>query len=174
MRNTVDGGIQSSCLGMDVWDIPKPRYTTNLNKTVHHYPIKFSMSRVEDLLVTNNLWRKKKKRKHFQIEQSNSDFIEFNKPPKKIFQHDHRGLIVAVCKEDGGVLDVGVSGITTQQLRGKLNVPSIRSANNLSSTLQHFYCFEDKDYDCLCEAYPNGLLLKEGQDYAEQIDEVIK
>jgi hypothetical protein len=40
--------------------------------------------------------------------------------------------------------------------------------------LQHCYCFEDEDYDCLCEAYPNGLLLKEGQDYAEQIDEVIK
>jgi hypothetical protein len=74
---------------MDVWDIPKPRYTTNLNKTVHHYPIKPSMSGVEDLLVTNNLWRKKKKRKRFQIEQSNSDFVEFNKPPKKIFQHDH-------------------------------------------------------------------------------------
>jgi hypothetical protein len=29
-------------------------------------------------------------------------------------------------------------------------------------------------HDCLCEAYPNGLLLQEGQDYAEQIDEVIK
>ncbi len=57
-RNTVDGGIQSSRLGMDVWDIPKPRYTKNLNKTVHHYPIKPSMSGVEDLLVTNNCWRK--------------------------------------------------------------------------------------------------------------------
>ncbi len=159
---------------MDVWDISKLRYTTNLNKTVHHYPMKPSMSGVEDLLVTNNLWRKKKKRKRFQIEQSNSDFVEFNKPPKNIFQHDHQALIVVVCKEDGGALDVGVSGITTQQLRGKLNFPSIRSANNLSSMLQHFYCIEDKDYDCLCEAYPNGLLLKEGQDYAEQIDELIK
>ncbi len=72
------------------------------------------------------------------------------------------------------MLDVGVCGKTTQQLRGKLNFPSIQSANNLSSTLQHFYCFEEENYDSLCEAYPDGLLLQEGQDYAEQIDEVIR
>jgi hypothetical protein len=116
----------------------------------------------------------KKMRKRLHIEYSNSDFMEFNKPPKKIFQSDHLGLIVVVCKEDGSALDVGVCGEITQQLRGKLNFPSIQSANNLSSTLQHFYCFEEENYDSLCEAYPDGLLLQEGQDYAEQIDEVIR
>ena len=79
---------------------------------------------------------------------------EFNKPPKKIFHHDHRGLIVVVCKEDGSTLDIMESGKTTQQLRDKLNLPSISSSNDLSSTLQHFYCFQEEDYDALCKAYP--------------------
>ncbi len=64
-------------------------------------------------------------RKRLHIECSNSDFMEFNKPPKMIFQRDHRGLIVVVCKEDGSALDVGVCGEITQQLRGKLNFPSV-------------------------------------------------
>ncbi len=159
---------------MDVWEIPKPQHSTKINTTVHDYPINPSISGVVDLLVTNNSWRIKKKRQRFEVENSTSYFIEFNKPPQKIFQHHHRALIVVVCKEDGGVLDVGVSGKTPHQLRGNLNFPSIRSANELSSSHQHFYCFEEDDYDSLCEAFPNGLLLKEGQDYAEKNDEVLK
>jgi hypothetical protein len=83
-------------------------------------------------------------------------------------------LIVVVCKEDGSLLDVDVSGKTPQQLRGELNIPSVLSANELSSSLQHFYCIEEDDYDSLHEAYPNGLLLTEGQDYTKQIDDVLK
>ncbi len=97
---------------MDVWEIPKPQYSTKINTTVHEYPINPSISGVADLLVTNNSWSIKKKRQRFEVENSISDFIEFNKPPKKIFQHHHRALIVVVCKEDGGILDVGVSGKT--------------------------------------------------------------
>jgi hypothetical protein len=124
--------------------------------------------------VTNNLWRIKKKRQHFEVENSTSDLIEFHKPPKKVFQKYHRVLIVVVCKADGSWLELDVAGKTTQQLRGKLNLPLIWSANELSSSLQHFYCFEEDDYDSLCEAFSNGLLLTEGQDYAEQIEEVLK
>ncbi len=173
-RNTIDGGIQSSCLGVDVWKIPKLQYSTKINTTVHDYPINPSISGVEDLLVTNNSWRIKKKRQRFEVENSTSNLIEFHKPPKKIFQKHHRALIVVVCKADGSWLDLDVSGKTPQQLGGKLNLPSILSANELSSSLQHFYCFEEDDYDSLCEAFPNGLILTEGQDYAEQIEEVLK
>jgi len=173
-RNAVDGGVQSSRLGIDVWDIPKPIYINNISKTVQDYPIKPSMSGVEDLLVNNITWRIKQKRKRFQIETCNSDVKEFNKPPKKVFHHDHRALIVVVCTEDGSALDVSGSGITTQQLRDKLNFPSISSAKDLSSMLQHFYCFQEEDYDALCQAYPEGLQLQEGQKYEEQIDEVLK
>jgi hypothetical protein len=128
---------------------------------------------VEDLLVNNSSWRNQQKRKRCQIETCNSDVKEFNKPPKKVFHHDHRSLIVVVCKEDG-TLDVSVLGITTQQLRDKLNFPSISSAKDLSSMLQHFYCFQEEDYDALCQAYPEGLHIQEGQNYEEQIDEVLK
>jgi hypothetical protein len=124
-------------LGIDVWDIPKPIYIKNLSKTVQDYPIKPSVYGVEDLLVNNSLWRNQRKRKRCKIETCNSDVKEFNKPPKKVFHHDHRSLIVVVCKEDG-TLDVSVLGITTQQLRDKLNFPSISSAKDLSSMLQHF------------------------------------
>ena len=161
-------------MGIDVWNVPKPIYMYKLNKSVHDYPIKPSMYGIEDLLVTNNSWRSLKKRTRFMIDTSNSDFNEFNKPPKNIYHHDHRSLIVVVCKDDGGALDVSDTGVTPQELRGTLNVPSICSANDSSSTLQHFYCFQDQDYDALCLAYPKGLLLKEGHDYAEQIDDVLK
>jgi hypothetical protein len=104
---------------------------------------------------------------------TSSDFIQFNKPPKKIAQRHHQALIVVVCKEDGILLDVDVLGKTPPQLRGTLNFPSILSANELSSSLQHFYCFKEDDHDCLCKAYHDGLLLIEGQDYDEQIDDVL-
>ena len=78
---------------------------------------------VEDLLVTNTMWRNMRKKKRCKIESCNIDVKEFNKPPKKIFHHDHRGLIVVVCKEDGSTLDIMESGkTTTQQLRDKLNL----------------------------------------------------
>jgi hypothetical protein len=83
-------------------------------------------------------------------------------------------LIVVVCKEDGSALDVSVLEITTEQLRDTLNIPSISSAKDLSSTLQRFYCFQEEDYDALCQAYPGGLQLQEGQNYKEQINEVLK
>jgi hypothetical protein len=83
-------------------------------------------------------------------------------------------LIVIVCKQDGSSLDVNVLGIISQQLIDKINFPSISSAKDLSSTHQHFYCFGEEDYDALCKEYSNGLLLHEGEDYVEQIDEVLK
>jgi len=88
-RNAVDGCVQSSRLGIDVWDIPKPIYINNITKTVQHYPIKPSMYGVEDLLVTNTTWRNMRKKKRCKIESCNIDVKEFNKPPKKIFHHDH-------------------------------------------------------------------------------------
>jgi hypothetical protein len=89
-RNAVDGGVQSSRLGIDVWDIPKPIYINNLIKTVQDYPIKPSTSGVEDLLINNTTWRNRRKRKHrLQIETFNEDVKEFNKAPKKVFHHDH-------------------------------------------------------------------------------------
>jgi hypothetical protein len=39
---------------------------------------------------------------------TSSDFIQFNKPPKKIAQRHHQALIVIVCKEDGSLLDVDI------------------------------------------------------------------
>ena len=91
-----------------------------------------------------------------------------------IFHHDHQALIVIVCKQVGSLLDVNVLGIISQKLRDKLNFPSISSAKDLSSIHQHFYCFGEEDYYALCKEYLNGLLLHEGEDYAEQIDEVLK
>jgi hypothetical protein len=87
-----------------------------------------SIAGVADLLVCNNLWRNNKKRQHFHLSMEvdiNSDFIQFNQPPKKIPQHDHQALIVVVCKGDGSLFDVDVSGKTPPQLRGTLNFPSI-------------------------------------------------
>ncbi len=162
---------------MDIWEISKLQYSPKMNTTVHDFPINPSISGVADLLVCTNLWRNNKKRRRFHLSMevdTSSDFIQFNNPPKKIAQRHHQALIVVVCKEDASLLDVDVSGKTPPRLRGTLNFPSIPSANELSSSLQHFYCFKEDDHDCLCKAYPDGLLLIEGQGYDEQIDDVLK
>jgi hypothetical protein len=41
---------------------------------------------------------------------TSSDFIQFNKPPKKIAQHHHQALIVVVCREDSSLLDGDILG----------------------------------------------------------------
>ncbi len=97
----------------------------------------------------------------------NSDFKQFNQAPKKVPQRDHWTLIFVVCKLDGSLLDVDVSGKTPPQFRGTLNFPSIWSANKASSPLQNFCCFNEDDHECLTKEYPDGLLLIEGWDYAE-------
>jgi hypothetical protein len=86
---------------------------------------------------------------------------------------DHRGLIVVIRKLDGSPLDVGVSGTTQNQLKGSFNVPSIQSANEIGSNLQHFFCMKETDHDILCSTYKEGLLLEEGNDIYQQIDKVI-
>jgi hypothetical protein len=57
-RNVVDGGIQSSHLGVDVWKLPTPQYRPNMNTTIHDFPINPSIAGIADLLVCNNSWRK--------------------------------------------------------------------------------------------------------------------
>ncbi len=98
----------------------------------------------------------------------------FNQPSEKIPQCDHLALIVVVCKLGSNLMDVDVSGKTPPQSIGKLNFPSIWSANDASSPLKKFYCYNKDDYDCLTKQYPDGLLLIQGQNYAEQIDDVVK
>ncbi len=71
-------------------------------------------------------------------------------------------------------MDVDVSGKTPPQLRGTLSFLSIWSANEASCPLQNYYCFNEDDHDCFTKAYPDRPLLIEGQDYAEQIDDVLK
>ncbi len=81
-RNTVDGGIQSSRLGVDVWEISTLQYSSKIKPTVYDFPIDPSISGVADLLVCNNLWRNNKKKRHFHLSMevdTSSDFIQFNK-----------------------------------------------------------------------------------------------
>jgi hypothetical protein len=132
---------------------------------------------VADLFVKNNSWRVSKKRRLFnQLSNGSivSDFDRFNQPPKMIPHKDHRGLIVVIRKLDGSPLDIGVSGTTPNQVKGTFNIPSIQSANEVGSNLQHFFCMKETDHDILCSTYKEGLLLEEGCDIYEQIDSVIR
>ncbi len=81
---------------------------------------------------------------------------------------------MVVCKLGCFPLDIGVSETTPTQLKGTLNVPSIQSANEWGSSLQHFYCLNETDHDILYSTYKDGLGLEEGRDIAEQIDSVIQ
>ncbi len=151
-RNLVDSGIQSSHRGVDVWNIPKPHYTHNWSKSFQDFPMSSDISGVADLFVKNNSWRNNKKRHLFHSltkEEIESDFVQFNKPPKMIPQNNHWGLVVVVNKYDGSPLDIGVSGKIYLQLKGTLNAPSILSANEVGSYLQHFYCLNKKELDVL-------------------------
>ena len=127
---------------MDIWPIPKPIYTQNWTKSFQNYPMNSEIAGVADLFVKNNSWRVSKKRRMFnQLSNGNtlSDFDRFNQPPKMIPHKDHRGLIVVIRKLDGSPLDVGVSGTTPNQVKGTFNFPSIQSANEIGSNLQHFF-----------------------------------
>ncbi len=162
---------------MDVWKIPKPIYTCDWTKSFQDFPINSDIAGVANLFVKNNSWRNSKKRYRFKLSSKdsiNSDFVQFIKPPKSVPHKKHRGLIAVVCKLDGFSLDIGISGITPTQLKGTLNVPSIQSANEGGSSLQHFHCLNETDHDILCSTYRDGLLLEEGRDIAEQIDSVIQ
>jgi hypothetical protein len=111
---------------------------------------------VANLFDKNNSWRNSKKRYCFKSSNKDSiesDFVQFNKPPQMIPHKEHRGLIVVVCKLDCSPLDIGISGTTPTQLKGTLIVPSIQSANEGESSLQHFYCLNETDHDILCSTY---------------------
>jgi hypothetical protein len=162
---------------VDVWKIPKPIYTRDWTKSFQDFPINSDIAGVANLFVKNNSWRNNKKRYHFKSSSKDSidsDFIQLIKPLKMIPHKELRGLIVVVCKLDGFSLDIGVSGTTPTQLKRTLNFPSIQSANEGGSRLQHFYCLNETDHDILCSTYKDGLLLEEGRDIAEQIDSVIQ
>ncbi len=141
-RNLVDDGIQSSRQSVDVWNIPIPHYYDHWSKSFQDFPMSSDILGVADLFVKINSWRNNKKRHCFHSltkEEIESDFVQFNKPPRMISQKDHQGLVVVVNKYDGSPLDIGVSGKIHSQSKGTLNVPSILSANEVGSHLQHFY-----------------------------------
>ena len=50
-RNLVDGGIQSSHDGVDVWKIPKRIYTCDWTKPFHDYPMNSYIAGVANLFV---------------------------------------------------------------------------------------------------------------------------
>ncbi len=154
---------------MDVWKIPKPIYTRDWTKSFQDFPMNADIAGGAGLFVKNNSWRNSKKRYCFKSSSKDSidSFVQFNKPPKMIPHKEHRGLIVVVCKLDGFSLDIRVSGTSPTQLKGTLNVPSIQSANEGGSSLQHFYCLNETDHDILCSTYKDGLQLKEGRDITE-------
>jgi hypothetical protein len=147
---------------VDVWKI----YTRDWAKSFQDFLMNADIAGVADLFVKNKSWRNSTKRYRFKSSSKDSiksDFVQFNKPPKMIPHKEHRGLIVVVCKLDCFPLDIGVSGTTPTQLKGTLNVPSIQSANEGGSSLQHFYCLNETDHDILCSTYKDGLQLEEGR-----------
>ncbi len=76
-RNLVDGDIQSSRWGVDVWNIPKPHYCHHWSKSLQNFPMSSDILGVADLFVKNNSWRNNKKRHRFHlltIEEIESDF----------------------------------------------------------------------------------------------------
>ncbi len=86
-----------SCLGVDVWKIPKPIYTRDWTKSFQDFPMNADIAGVADLFAKNNSWRNSKKRYCFKSSSKDSiesDFVQFNKPPKIIPHKEHRGLIV--------------------------------------------------------------------------------
>jgi hypothetical protein len=171
-----DGGMQSSHWDVDVWNISRPNYTHSWSKSFQNFPMSSDIWGVADLFVKKNSWRNNKKRHCFHLstkEEIESDFVQFNKPPKTIPQKDHRGLVVVVNKYDGSLLDIGVSEEIHSQLNGTLNVPFILSANEVGSHLQHFYCLNKNELDVLCITYKDGLPLNDARDFAGQIDNVI-
>ena len=93
-RNDVDGGVQSSRLCVDRWDIPKPRYLKGwTTSSLQNFPVTSEISGVQDLFVKNNSWTNRKKDSQFSLAgidgDIDGDLESFNRPPKMIPNKHH-------------------------------------------------------------------------------------
>ena len=77
-RYLVDGGIQWSGDGVDVWKIPKPIYTRDWTKSFQNYPMNSDIAGVANLFVKNNSWRVSKKRRRFNLSSKDSIVPDFD------------------------------------------------------------------------------------------------
>ena len=128
-RNPVDGGVQCSALGPDVWCIPKPTFYSSKSITFKDCEIKSGDSSCSNLLVHNQAMNKPKKRRKIRktIPQEESyDVINFHIPPKRIPDKNQLGVLVIVKDDQGRDINSSITSKINSPLKGTLNFGSIK------------------------------------------------
>jgi len=170
-RNEVDGGIQCSPLGPDVWKLRKPEFDHSLGITFEDCKIKAGETGHSNLLVLNKALDKPKKRRKILNVIPNSeheDTKNFHVPPKKVKAHDQLGLVIVIKDSQHNNIKSSFSIGTPSSLKDRLNFGSLGSLSDSTSPLQKFFCLSESNYDKLCQDYRDGLEV--GEDYEATID----
>ena len=79
--------------------------------------------------------------------------------------------MLIVKDEHGRDITSSLTTATPSQLKDTLNFGSVKSASDMSSSLQHFFSLTEESYDNLCSNHCNGLEV--GIKYEDTIDEVV-
>ena len=173
-RNSVDGGVQCSLRGPDVLNIPNPTFDPSKSITFKDCTISEGDTHYSNLLVPNKSMQKANKRKKIKRtipEEECDDVKKFHLPSNRIIDSNQLGLVLIVKDEHGRDITSSLTTATPSQLKDTLNFGSVKSASDMSSSLQHFFSLTEESYDNLCSNHCNGLEV--GIKYEDTIDEVV-
>ena len=182
-RNQVDGGIQSSPGGPDLWRMDAAQVeaaqahnesSTNIN--FEQFKVDESDTPCPDLLVTNrmktrNRGRKKLDRLGSRLDENSDAYQWHHGSPKRIPAQRHMCLVVIVKDKSRADLSPDQAGSVPSSVSKTLNYGSIVSANNIQSSVQPFFCMSPAANKQLCDKYREGMPL--GEHPAEEIDEIL-
>ena len=128
--------------------------------------------------VSNNTRKFKKRRKGFLHAASKDgpiaeEVLQFIRSPKVIPAHNQRGLVIIVKNDKNNVLRREDSGFIPSNLKNKICIGSLASAQDDACDNQIFNCITPQNFDDLTKKYKNGLEIQTN-DYAREIDSVVE
>ena len=182
-RNQVDGGIQSSPGGPDLWSMDAAQLEAAQAHNESSTHISFDQFKIDkgdspcpNLLVTNRMKtgsKGRKKQDHIRSRlDENSDAYQWHHgAPSKIPAKSHMCLVVVVKDKSGADILPDQAGLVPSSMSKTLNYGSIVSANNKQSSVQPFFCMSPAANKQLCDKYREGMPLGKNPD--EEIDEIL-
>jgi hypothetical protein len=169
-RNTVDGGIQASRLGCDIWRLPITNSIPRAHEVYELHPLTNDVTQTVNLFVPTY----QSGAGHDTINAPiDSDVFNYHVTPKMVPRNDLLTLVVVVHEGDNSTLSKRMSTKSPKSLIDKINVGSLTSCDKSSGSGQTFYQLTKQKFSELCNAYPNGYHLG-GMDISENVDALVR
>lgn len=177
-RNIVDGGIQSSSQGGDVWLKPTPVFKAGLGKSYRDHPLTADKTLVPDILVLNKTFqdgRRRKKQKVLSeaVAEQGTDLSKALRPSRMVPDKNQLSMTIVIREGNGSDLTREGAKATPAALKDTLCFGSMSSEKAISDPFQTFFCLDPNAFDLLCKTYQHGLILRSGN-HADEIDAIIE